>query len=332
MTSTQSISLIITQQGRLDKTLALAAQAQVPQLGLSRARLQQLIKAGQVTCGGQVADDPKTKVVPEAVFDLIVPDPDPASPEPQEIPLSILFEDEDLIVLNKPAGLVVHPAAGNWDGTLVNALLFHCGDSLSGIGGVARPGIVHRLDKDTSGLMVVAKNDFAHQALTSQFSDRTLSRVYKALIWGVPSPLAGEIQANISRHARSRQKMSVVTEGGKEALTYYQVLDVLAEGHASLVECKLATGRTHQIRVHMAHIGHSVIGDPVYSGRRNRGKAQAKQGFIGKMQGFGRQALHAGEIAFIHPRTEKKMHFQAPMPEDMEKFNQHLENRKSVIN
>ncbi len=308
----------------MDKALAVAAESQAVGIGLSRVRIQQLLKEGAVFSESGVVTDPKIKTCVGAVYTLVVPALQMATPEAQKIPLSILFEDDDVLVLDKPAGLVVHPAAGNWDRTLVNALLYHCGDSLSGIGGVARPGIVHRLDKDTSGLMVVAKNDFSHQALTAQFSNRTLSRVYNALIWGLPSPLEGEIEGAIGRHPRHRQKMAVVTSGGKEALTYYRVVEVLAQGKACLVSCKLATGRTHQIRVHMAHMGHPVVGDPLYCSRRGRCKNINEQGFIALMQSFPRQALHAKEISFIHPRQRETMHFSTPLPADMENLTNSL--------
>ena len=312
-----SVSLTLGAVGRLDKVLALAAQEQASDQGLSRVRLQCLIKGGHVTCDGVVQNNPSAKARIGQVYQLDIPPPVEATPQPQNIPLAVLFEDEDLLVLDKPAGLVVHPAAGNYDGTLVNALLFHCGASLSGIGGTARPGIVHRLDKDTSGLMVVAKNDFTHQALTTQFSDRSLSRVYNALVWGAPAPLSGEIEGAIGRHSRHRQKMAVVTRGGKEALTRYKVLEIFEAGITSLVECRLATGRTHQIRVHMAHIGHPVAGDPLYAGRRGR-VAAGEKGSVGLLQAFPRQALHAGEISFIHPRTGKKNRFTSQYPADMQ--------------
>jgi 23S rRNA pseudouridine1911/1915/1917 synthase len=244
------------------------------------------------------------------VFTIRVPPPEPASPEAQDIDLDILYEDKDLLVINKPVGMVVHPAPGNRDRTLVNALLAHCGKSLSGIGGVARPGIVHRLDKDTSGLMVVAKNDKAHQQLTKQFADRSLSRTYQALVWGEPVPLVGHIEAPIGRHPRDRVKMAVVGKG-KPALTYYKVIESFGD-LASLVECKLATGRTHQIRVHLAYIKHPVIGDAVYGGGRNRVGDAAKL-----LEKFPRQALHATQLQFFHPRTEKLMSFKAPLPKDM---------------
>ena len=279
---------------RLDKALAGLA-------GLSRARLQALMEQGHLAQNGKIVSDASRKVKEGEIFHLHVPPPEPAEPEAQHIELDIVFEDKDVLVINKPPGLVVHPAPGNRDMTLVNALLAHCGDSLSGIGGVARPGIVHRLDKDTSGLIVVAKNDMAHQKLSAQFADRSLSRTYQALVHGVPEARAGIIDAPIGRHARDRKKMAV-TAKGRAARTHYRVLENF--GGAALVECKLETGRTHQIRVHMAHIKHPVIGDPVY------GKNRAKYSFT-------RQALHAAEIRFIHPRSGKIRAFAAPLPKDM---------------
>lgn len=318
MTGERSVKLKVGEGGRLDKALA-AACAEEPNLaglGLSRARLQQLMKEGCLrAAGGQVIRDPSQKTKGGEAFELFLPEPEAARPEAEYMPLSILYEDDDLLVLNKPAGLVVHPAAGHRAHTLVNALLAHCGGSLSGIGGVVRPGIVHRLDKETSGLLVVAKNDFAHQALTKQFADRSLSRVYRALVWGVPSPLEGEVAGAIGRHPRARQKMAVVPRGGKEALTHYKVQEVFGN-IASLVECRLATGRTHQIRVHMEHIKHPVVGDPVYGSRR-RATSGAEKGLIALLEAFPRQALHAGEIKFVHPRTNKHMKYNANLPSDM---------------
>lgn len=319
MTDKRFITLETRNPGRLDKALAEAClQGKEPATeGLSRARLQHLIRDGFVSRAetGEAVKDPAFKTGANESYKIILPPPEAAAPEAQDLPLSILYEDNDLLVLNKPVGLVVHPAAGHRDATLVNALLAHCGASLSGIGGVARPGIVHRLDKDTSGLLVVAKNDFAHQSLTSQFADRSLSRVYKALVWGVPNPLEGEIEGAIGRHPRARQKMAVVTRGGKEALTHYKVLETFGLV-ASLVECRLATGRTHQIRVHMEHIKHPVIGDPVYGSRRRAAK-DGEKGLIALLEAFPRQALHAGEIKFIHPRTNKPMKYKASLPSDM---------------
>ena len=322
----------------MDKALAALVGAAA---GLSRARLQALIKAGNVTTAdGAVVRDLRHVARDGAVYHVTLPPPEPALPQAQALALAIVYEDADVLVVDKPAGLVVHPAAGNRDHTLVNALLAHCGDSLSGIGGVARPGIVHRLDKDTSGLMVVAKHDAAHQALSRQFADRSLSRVYRALVWGGVTPQAGEVHGAIGRHSRDRKKMAVVPRGGKPALTYYRVVEAVGKGAkvrdrgapphltspargeglgtasplVTLVECTLATGRTHQIRVHMAHIKHPLVGDQVYGRRRGLGPAT---GVMGALVGFPRQALHAAALKFIHPRTGKAMRFTAPLPADM---------------
>lgn len=294
---------------RLDKALVALLE------GFSRARVQALIKDGRVALNETAVSDPNHKVRAGEIYTLTVPEPTAAIPESQDIPLNVVYEDDDLLVIDKPAGLVVHPAAGNRDKTLVNALLAHCGDSLSGIGGVARPGIVHRLDKDTSGLLVVAKHDAAHQKLSSQFADRSLSRIYRALVWGVPNPASGSVEGAIGRHPRSRQKMAVVTRGGKAALTHYRVIETFGT-IASLVECKLATGRTHQIRVHMAHIKHPVVGDQVY-GKRVALETKRDTGIVGKLSAFPRQALHAAEIKFVHPQTGKSMKFTAKLPDDM---------------
>ena len=284
------------------------ASAQQP--ALSRARVQALLTQGFLSLSGQPATEGSRKVKAGEVYTLHVPPPEKAEPEAQKMDLKIVYEDDDVIVLDKQAGLVVHPAPGNRDHTLVNALLAHCGDSLSGIGGFARPGIVHRLDKDTSGLMVVAKNDAAHQALSKQFADRSLSRTYHALVWGVPTPHTGSIDAPVGRSQRDRKKMAV-TSKGRTALTHYQVIEDF--GRVSLVECKLATGRTHQIRVHMAHIKHPVVGDPTY------GKSRAKKGEEALLK-FPRQALHAVKIHFVHPRTCKIRKFTSKLPKDMQKL------------
>ncbi|MBP2231724.1 23S rRNA pseudouridine1911/1915/1917 synthase [Azospirillum agricola] len=299
---------------RLDKALA----AGLPDL--SRSRVQALLEQGRVSEAGRTITDPSMRVKPGQNFDVFIPEAEAAQPEAQDIPLDVLFEDEDVLVIDKPAGLVVHPAAGNPDNTLVNALLAHCGDSLSGIGGVRRPGIVHRLDKDTSGLMVVAKNDRAHHGLTEQFSDRSLSRTYHALVWGVPNPRQGRIEGAIGRSSADRKKMAVVEHGGKHAATRYRVLKSFGQA-AALVECVLETGRTHQIRVHMAHIGHPLVGDPLYGrGRSSRpgGKhastlpEPARRALVE----FPRQALHATALTFRHPSREETMTFHAPMPAD----------------
>ncbi|MGE3623848.1 MAG: RluA family pseudouridine synthase [Bdellovibrionales bacterium] len=294
---------------RLDKALAQLAAGDA----LSRVRLQNLIAEGQVSRNGTAVVEGTYKVRMDEIYTVSVPPPEPAEPHAQKMPLKIVYEDKDLLVIDKPAGMVVHPAPGNRDKTLVNALLAHCGKSLSGIGGVARPGIVHRLDKDTSGLMVVAKSDKAHQALSKQFSDRSLSRTYHALVWGVPTPLAGEIEAPIGRHMRDRKKMAVSGKG-KPALTYYAVKRVY--GIASLVECNLATGRTHQIRVHLAHRKHHVIGDPVY-GRR---KTVSADKIVKALQAFPRQALHAVELRFQHPLSKKMLRFKSDMPREIKQL------------
>ncbi|MAO55390.1 MAG: RNA pseudouridine synthase, partial [Rhodospirillaceae bacterium] len=238
----------------------------------------------------------------------------PAEPEGQDIPLDVVYEDDDLIVIDKPAGLVVHPAAGNADGTLVNALLAHCKGSLSGIGGVERPGIVHRLDKDTSGLMVAAKTDAAHRGLAKQFEDHSIDRAYLAVVWGVPRPTEGEVEGNIGRDPKNRKKMAVVGEGrGKYAKTYYKVVERLGM-RASLVECRLATGRTHQIRVHMASLGHPVVGDPLYAGRHGRqtGPSGALPEDVKKTLSDGKgQALHAYILGFNHPVTGERLQFES---------------------
>lgn len=302
---------------RLDRVLA----DEIPDI--SRSRLKALIEGGHVTCGGKTADDPSGKVRAGQVYEINVPPPVSATPEAEDIPLDVVYEDKDLLVINKPPGLVVHPAAGNHDGTLVNALLAHCGASLSGIGGVRRPGIVHRLDKDTSGLMIVAKNDAAHQGLSAQLADRTLSRAYLALVWGIPSPRKGRIETNIGRSRTNRKKMTVLGSGGKDAVTNYAVQESFGT-LASLVECRLHTGRTHQIRVHMAHIRHWLVGDPVYGppsvSRILKGDKLRDPEVLQMLKMFPRQALHAFELKFAHPASKKTMAFTCPLPEDMQKL------------
>jgi len=298
---------------RLDK--ALTSLLVDHETSLSRARLQSLMAAQQITLNNAVVTDASSKVKTGQIYTITIPPLRSAVPEAQSIELDIVYEDNDLIVINKPAGMVVHPAPGNHDHTLVNALLAHCGKSLSGIGGVARPGIVHRLDKDTSGLMVVAKNDITHQELTKQFANHSLSRVYHALVWGIPLPTSGDIETSIGRHPRERIKMAVTSaQKGKSALTHYRVLKEF--DLVSLVECKLATGRTHQIRVHMAHIKHPVVGDKVYGNHRNPGAHDTAQ----ILRAFPRQALHALHLQFCHPRTKKNMRFKVALPLDMQKL------------
>lgn len=295
--------------GRLDKVLADALP------DLTRSRLKTLIEDGRATIDGGTVRDPSARVKPGQRLTVAVPPAAPSKAEPQAIPLDIVYEDDWLLVVNKPAGLVVHPAPGNRDGTLVNALLAHCGASLSGIGGVARPGIVHRLDKDTSGLMVVAKSDAAHVALKAQFLDRSLTRTYWALAHGVPWPRQGSIDAPIGRSPRNRKKMAVVA-GGRSALTNYRTITTF-DTCASLLECRLQTGRTHQIRVHLASIGHPVIGDPLYGRANKRAGAETLA--------LGRQALHAKILSFIHPSTQQRMRFEAGIPNDMKALVKKLE-------
>ncbi len=292
---------------RLDKALAEALPA------LSRSRLKALIVDGRVTGeGGAAIVDPAVKVAGGDAFRITVPAPAPATPEPQAMPLTVVYEDDDLIVVDKPAGLVVHPAAGNRDGTLVNALLAHCGVSLSGIGGVSRPGIVHRLDKGTSGLLVAAKNDATHRALAADFAAHRIERAYRALVWGVPTPRAGRIVGAIGRDPGNRKRMAVVKRGGKAAETRYRVLRPIGVA-ASLVECRLKTGRTHQVRVHMAAIGHPVVGDPVYGGRAGRRLKDAAAATKAKVVA-NTQALHAFMLGFTHPGTRRKVRFESELP------------------
>lgn len=306
---------------RLDRFLA----RHLPDL--SRSRLKELIKAGQVTLAGGTIDEPNHRVKPGEAFTLVLPPPEPATLRAEKMPLDVVYEDDALIVVDKPAGLVVHPAAGNWTGTLVNALLAHCGDSLSGIGGVRRPGIVHRLDKDTSGLMVVAKTDAAHKGLSEQFADHgrtgALERRYKALVWGVPHPRMHTIHTLIGRHRVHRLRHAVLREDGKEAITHYRVCELYAadadstEPVASMVECQLETGRTHQIRVHMAHISHPLVGDQTYGKGYQTKTAILPPVARSAIIELGRQALHAATLGFCHPITGEHMHFESEPPEDM---------------
>lgn len=291
---------------RLDKALAEAS-------GLSRERIKALIGEGRVTLGGKPASQASTKAAPGTAFAIAVPEAAPAEAAAQDIPLVVVFEDEHLIVVDKPAGLVVHPAAGNLDGTLVNALLHHCRGQLSGIGGVARPGIVHRIDKDTSGLLVAAKSDAAHEGLATQFADHSIERAYLAVVAGQPTPPAGTVRGAIARSATNRKKMALVESGrGKHAVTHYATLERL-DG-AALVECRLETGRTHQVRVHMTSIGHALLGDPAY------GRTPARLRPILSNLSFSRQALHAAVLGFVHPVTGEKLRFSSMLPDDMEEL------------
>jgi 23S rRNA pseudouridine1911/1915/1917 synthase len=286
---------------------------------LSRSRVKSLIEQGQVRRDGAVLGEPAEPVRPGATYVLVLPPPLPAVPQAQDIPFTILHEDPDLIVLDKPAGLVVHPAPGNHDGTLVNALLAHCGDTLAGIGGERRPGIVHRLDKGTTGVMVVAKTDVANAALTAAFAARDIDRSYLALAWGLPNPLAGEIEGAIGRDSRDRKRMAVVARGGRAALTRYRT-ERAWQAAAALLECRLATGRTHQIRVHLASRGHPIVGDPVYL-RRTPAAAQSLPVAVRqRLLDFPRQALHAARLGFAHPRTGRPLAFATPLPDDMAKL------------
>ncbi len=303
---------------RLDAVLASHVET------LSRNRIQALIKSGEVSIGGAKVVEPKCRVnVGDAII-LTLPEPDDPEPQGEDIPLNVVFEDDDLIVIDKPAGLVVHPGAGNWTGTLVNALIHHCGSSLSGIGGVKRPGIVHRIDKDTSGLLVVAKSDPAHQGLAAQFADHgrsgPLERAYSALVWGAPSSLKGTVDANLARSQSNRQKIAVVKTSGRRAVTHWQVRERFArDGEpalASLVECRLETGRTHQIRVHMAHIGHPLIGDGDYGSGFKTKANRLEEPLKERVSAFRRQALHAGLLAFEHPVNGKTLRFESPYPVD----------------
>jgi 23S rRNA pseudouridine1911/1915/1917 synthase len=292
---------------RLDRALAAAVPT------LSRERLKTLIRSGAVEADGKPQRDPASKVRGDESFRVAVPAPAPAHNQPQDIPLNVVFEDEHLLVVDKPAGLVVHPAAGNLDGTLVNALLHHCGGSLSGIGGVARPGIVHRIDKDTSGLLVVAKTDVTHEGLAKQFAAHSIDRRYFAVVSGVPKASEGTVDAPLARSSANRKKITIVQGNrGKHAVTHWRRLDVLRD--AALLECRLETGRTHQVRVHMASIGHPLVGDPVYG---RSGKTHAK--LLKELQ-FHRQALHAARLGFTHPVTKRGLSFDSPMPPDMQEL------------
>lgn len=291
---------------------------------LSRNRIQALIKSGDVTVSGRKIVEAKYRVNEGDRLTLAIPEPEDPEPKGEDIPLSIVYEDDHLIVVDKPAGLVVHPGAGNWTGTLVNALIHHCGDSLSGIGGVKRPGIVHRIDKDTSGLLVVAKTDLAHQGLSAQFADHgktgPLERAYVALVWGAPSSLKGTIDANLARSQSNRQKIAVVKTAGRHAITHWQVKERFgpedAPAVASLIECRLETGRTHQIRVHMAHIGHPLIGDDDYGAGFKTKTNRLEDPLKSVVRGFPRQALHAGLLVFAHPVTGETLRFESVYPSD----------------
>jgi 23S rRNA pseudouridine1911/1915/1917 synthase len=326
---TAPITLVSTFKGlRLDRWMADEIE------DFSRSRLKALIEDGRVTCNGELVLNPATKTVADATYVLEVPELLAADPVPEDIPLEIAFEDDHLVVVNKPAGMPVHPATGNWTGTLVHALLFHCAGTLSGIGGVERPGIVHRLDKDTSGLLVAAKSDAAHHGLAEQFAAHTVERAYIAFTRSSPEPRKGRIETRIARSDTDRKKMAVVNKAnsaaGKHAITNYETMAsygreggaMLGRGLAAKVECRLETGRTHQIRVHMAHIGCPLLGDPVYGRGRSQKLKELDDGRAFK--DFRRQALHARLLGFIHPITKKRLSFETPLPKDMQKLEHFL--------
>lgn len=282
---------------------------------LSRSMVQKLILKGEVFCDDETIADKDFKTREGDIYQINIPSPEEATPIAQDIKLDILYEDDDLVVVNKPQGMTVHPAAGATRDTLVNALLFHCKDSLSGIGGVARPGIVHRIDRFTSGILVVAKNDMAHKDLAEQFFKHSIERTYYALVYGVPSDKKGTIEGNIARSSFDRKKMALVQNGGKSAITHYEVVESFKNA-VSLVKCNLETGRTHQIRVHLSSIGHHLVGDDVYEKPKKTSillPIELKK----LVNNFPRQALHAFSLGFIHPRSKKFMHFEASIPEDM---------------
>jgi 23S rRNA pseudouridine1911/1915/1917 synthase len=284
---------------------------------LSRSRIKNLILDGMARRGETLTRDPSETVQPGQRYALTVPDAAPAVPRPEAIPLTVLYEDADLIVIDKPAGLVVHPAPGNYEGTLVNALLAHCGESLTGIGGERRPGIVHRLDKETSGVMVAAKTELAHTRLSEVFANRDLDRHYRALCWGVLSPAQGDIEGAIGRDPRDRKRMAVRGVGGRAALTHYRTLAAWRLA-VSLLDVKLSTGRTHQIRVHLSHKGHPVVGDPVYLRRVPAAARLLPPELRGELLDFPRQALHAASLAFAHPRSGAPLFFETAPPPDMQ--------------
>ncbi|HEV2816182.1 MAG TPA: RluA family pseudouridine synthase [Allosphingosinicella sp.] len=291
---------------RLDRALAAALPV------LSRERLKALISSGGVTGPKGLVRDPAAKAL-AGTYEVTVPEPKPAHNAPQDIALEIVFEDAHLLVVDKPAGMVVHPAAGNFDGTLVNALLHHCAGRLSGIGGVARPGIVHRIDKDTSGLLVVAKTDVAHEGLAAQFAKHSIERRYLAVTAGIPVPPAGTIDAPLARSAANRKKIAVVAgDRGKRAVTHYRIVRALRD--AALTECRLETGRTHQVRVHMASIGHPLLGDPVY------GRPRLAHRDLLKRLNFHRQALHAAGLGFVHPVSKENLSFESAPPSDIQEL------------
>jgi 23S rRNA pseudouridine1911/1915/1917 synthase len=319
---------------RLDKALSRDVPAEA---SLSRTRLAKLMADGMVTRAGEALTDPKCRVAEGDVIDIQIPQAEDSHIGPEDIALEVIYEDADLIVINKPVGMVVHPAPGTPSGTLVNALLHHCGDTLSGVGGSKRPGIVHRIDKDTSGLLVVAKSDKAHHGLAAQFEKHTVERYYQAVCYGVPDAndprvrgVKGvnfetgnimKITTQLARHKTDRQRQAVLFEGGRHAVTRVRIVEAFGNPEvAALVECWLETGRTHQIRVHLAHAGHSLIGDQTYGGRRKLSEKTLGIRGVTAAKDFPRQALHAAVLGFVHPVTGEEMRFEAPLPSDMTKL------------
>ncbi|MDE4097749.1 MULTISPECIES: RluA family pseudouridine synthase [Rhodobacterales] len=327
---------------RLDK----AVSRDVPEEAtLSRTRLARLIDEGALSVDGQVVRDPKARVEAGAVISVTVEEASDSHIGPEDIPLDVVFEDDDLIVVNKPAGMVVHPAPGTPSGTLVNALMHHCGDNLSGVGGVKRPGIVHRIDKETSGLLVVAKSDVAHQGLAAQFERHTVERYYRAVCYGVPDAndprLRGvkgasfetgnilKLTTQLARHKTDRQRQAVLFQGGRHAVTRARIVEPFGNPPvAALIECWLETGRTHQIRVHMAHAGHGLIGDPTYGGKRKLPVKALSEKALAAVQAFPRQALHAAVLGFTHPVSGETVRFEAPLPQDMQDLLEALRGAK----
>lgn len=316
---------------RLDKAVSRDVPAEAT---LSRTRLARLIEAGSLTVDGAVVRDAKARVAEGALISITVEEAEDSHIGPEDIALDVIFEDDDLIVINKPTGMVVHPAPGTPSGTLVNALLHHCGENLSGVGGVKRPGIVHRIDKETSGLLVVAKSDVAHQGLARQFEKHTVERYYRAICYGVPDAndprLRGvkgtsfepgnilKLTTQLARHKFDRQRQAVLFQGGRHAVTRARIVAPFGQPPvAALIECWLETGRTHQIRVHMAHAGHGLVGDPTYGGKRKLAAKSLAPAAIAAVQSFPRQALHAAVLGFVHPVSGAEMRFEAPLPQDM---------------
>ena len=305
---------------RIDKFIA----DNLPQF--SRAQVQRLIENGCVFADDLLITDKNFKTRIGDIYQIILPEPEEATPQPQDIPLDVLYEDDDLIVINKPAGMTVHPAAGCSRDTLVNALLYHCKGSLSGIGGVARPGIVHRIDRNTSGILVVAKNDITHRGLAEQFFVHSIGRTYYAVVYNVPSPLSGVIEGNIARSLYDRKKMAIVKTGGKTAITHYQTVENYKNA-AALIKCNLETGRTHQIRVHLSSIGCHLIGDDVYEQPRKNSVLLPTE-IKNFVNSFPRQALHAFSLGFVHPKTGRELYFEADYPEDMKELIEKLRTYK----